>query len=197
MANLVGSPTVVTTSTGVQVIARTTSGTVTTASYVNGVLSAWIDLAGAGITDKTAAVVNNGPRVRVVARQSDGSIVSKMQALDGSWPADWTPAGTTGLAPTFVGGPAAGIDFGSGTNPGTGKAFLIARSQQDGYLYQVDETSEASGVWGEWYQVPGQSATAGTDVTVAPFAGGGNNFHWVGAYLDSNSTPRIIHASVG
>ncbi len=193
-ANLVGSPTVVTTSTGVQIVDTTPAGNVVTAGYASGVLSAWTDLGGVGITDKTAAVVNNGPRVRVVARQADGSIISKMQALSGAWPAAWTPAGTPGVAPSFIGGPAAGIDFGSGTNPGTGKAFLIARGAQDGYLYQVDETSEASGVWGEWYQVPGQAAPAGTDVCVAPFGGSGNNFHWVGAYLDSNASPHLLHA---
>jgi hypothetical protein len=195
-AGLAGSPTVVTTSTGVQIVDTTPAGTVKTAGYANGTLSSWTDLGGVGVTDKTAAVVNNGPRVRVVARQSDGTIVSKMQGLDGVFPASWTQAGSPAMSPTFVGGPAVGIDLGSGTNPGTGKAFLLARSVEDGYLYQVDETSEASGVWSEWYQVPGQSAPAGTDATVTPFGGGANNFHWVAAYLDSNATPHLLHASV-
>jgi len=195
-AGLVGSPTVVTTSTGVQIVDTTPAGTVHTASYANGVLSGWTDLGGVGVTDKTAAVVNNGPRVRVVARQSDGTIVSKMQDLAGAFPADWTQAGSPGMSPTFVGGPAVGIDLGSGTDPGTGKAFLLARSAEDGYLYQVDETTEASGVWGEWYLVPGQNAPAGTDATVTPFGGSGNNFHWVGAYLDSNASPHLVHAPV-
>jgi len=195
-ASLAGAPTVVTTSTGVQLVGQTTGGTVETASYVNGVLSAWTDLGGVGVTDKTAAMVNNGPRVRVVARQSDGTIVSKLQNLDGSWPASWTPAGSPGMSPTFTGGPAVGIDLGSGTSPGTGDAFLLARSADDGYLYQVDETGPASGVWGEWYLVPGQTSTAGTDASVTPFDGGANNFHWIAGYLDSTATPRIIHAPV-
>ena len=196
MANLVGSPTVVTTSTGVQVIARTTSGTVTTASYVNGALSAWTDLGGAGITDKTAAVVNNGPRVRVVARQSDGSIVSKLQNLNGSWPATWTQVGTPAMSPTFVGGPAVGIDLGSGSDPGTGKAFVLARGAVDGYLYQIDETGVATGTWTEWSQVSGQTAPAGTDAAVTPFGGSANNFHWIATYRDINGSPKLIHASV-
>ncbi|MDQ1742123.1 MAG: hypothetical protein QOE23_462 [Pseudonocardiales bacterium] len=195
-AGLAGSPTVVTTSTGVQVVDTTPAGTVKTAGYANGVLSAWKDLGGVGVTDKTAAVVNNGPRVRVVARQSDGSIVSKLQGLDGVFPATWTQAGTPGAAPAFVGGPAVGIDLGSGTNPGTGKAFLLARGAADGYLYQVDETGVANGVWGEWYLVPGQSAAADTDATVAPFGGSGNNFHWIASYLDVNGAPKLIHAAV-
>lgn len=194
-ANLAGSPTVVTTSTGVQVVGRTTAGTVATASYVNGALSAWTDLGGAGVTDKTAAVVNNGPRVRVVARQSDGTVVSKLQNLNGSWPAAWTQVGTPGVSPTFVGGPAVGIDLGSGTDPGTGKAFVLARSAADGYLYQVDEAGVATGTWGEWSPVSGQSA-AGTDATVTPFGGSGNNFHWIAAYRDINGSPQIIHAPV-
>ncbi len=195
-ANLVGSPTVVTTSTGVQVLDRSTGGTVVTASYVNGALSAWTDLGGVGVSDKTAAVVNSGPRVRVMARQSDGSIVSKLQNLNGSWPSAWTQAGSAGITPAFTGGPAVGIDLGSGTNPGTGKAFLLARGAVDGYLYQVDETGAASGVWGEWYLLPGQTAAAGTDATVTSFGGSGNNFHWIATYLDVNDAPRIIHAPV-
>jgi hypothetical protein len=195
-AGLAGSPTVVTTSTGVQVVASTTSGTVKTASYANSILSAWTDLGGVGVTDKTAAVVNNGPRVRVVARQSDGTIVSKMQGLNGVFPASWTQAGTPGMSPVFVGGPAVGIDLGSGTSPGTGKAFLLARGAADGYLYQVDEAGVATGVWGEWYLVPGQPAAAGTDATVTPFSGGANNFHWIATYLDINGSPKIIHAPV-
>ncbi len=195
-AGLVGSPTVVTTSTGVQVVGRTTSGTVTTAGYVDGVLSAWTDLGGAGVTDKTAVVVNNGPRVRVVARQADGSIVSKLQNLNGSWPASWTQAGSAGVSPTFVGGPAVGIDLGSGTDPGTGKAFVLARGAADGYLYQLDESGVATGTWGEWYLVPGQSTAAGTDPTVTSFGGSGNNFHWIASYLDINNSPKLLHAAV-
>lgn len=195
-ANLVGSPTVVTTSTGVQVVARTTSGTVTTSSYVDGVLSAWTDLGGSGVTDDAAAVVNNGPRVRVVARQSDGSIASKLQNLNGSWPASWTRVGTPGVSPTFIGGPAVGIDLGSGTDPGTGKAFVLARGAADGYLYQVDEAGVATGTWGEWYLVSGQTAAAGTDATVTSFGGSGNNFHWIGSYRDINGSPKLIHAPI-
>ena len=195
-ANLAGSPTVVTTSTGVQVVGRTTAGTVETATYVGGVLSAWTDLGGTGVSDKTAVVVNNGPRVRVVARQSDGTIVSKLQNLNGSWPAAWTQAGSAGVTPAFTGGPAVGIDLGSGTDPGTGKAFVLARSAADGYLYQVDETGAATGVWGEWYLAPGQSAAARTDATVTAFSGSGNNFHWVAAYLDINGAPQLIHPPV-
>ena len=160
------------------------------------VASPKVRVGGVGVSDKTAAVVNNGPRVRVVARQSDGSIVSKLQGLDGVFPATWTRAGSPGVAPAFVGGPAVGIDLGSGTNPGTGKAFLLARGAADGYLYQVDETGVANGIWGEWYLVAGQSAAADTDATVTPFGGSGNNFHWIASYLDVNGAPRLIHASV-
>ncbi len=53
-AGLVGSPTVVTTSTGVQIIDTTPAGTVKTAGYASGALSAWTDLGGVGITDVPA-----------------------------------------------------------------------------------------------------------------------------------------------
>ena len=73
---------------------------------------------------------------------------------------------------------------------------MLARSAADGYLYQVDETGAATGVWGEWYLAPGQSAAARTDATVTAFSGSGNNFHWVAAYLDINGAPQLIHPPV-
>ncbi len=66
----------------------------------------------------------------------------------------------------------------------------------DGYLYQVDETGVANGIWGEWYLVAGQSAAADTDATVTPFGGSGNNFRWIASYLDVNGAPKLIHAPV-
>ncbi|HEV2886600.1 MAG TPA: hypothetical protein VGX49_06800, partial [Jatrophihabitans sp.] len=192
--NLVGAITAVTLSDGLQIVGRTSAGTVITAAYRNGALGAWTDLGGSGVTDKTAVVVNQGPRVRIVARQSDGSVITKLQGITGSFPATWTTVGTSGA--TFIGAPAVGIDLGSGTDPGTGKAFILIRNAIDSYLYQADETGEATGLWEDWHLVPGQSNPAGTDATVTSFAGGANNFHWIASYLDINGTPRIIHAPV-
>lgn len=193
-ADLAGTPTVVTISDGVQLVGRTTAGTVVTAAYRNSALGAWTDLGGIGVTDKVAAVVNQGPRVRIVARQSDGSVISKLQSITGTFPTSWTTVGTPGA--TFTGAPAVGIDLGSGTDPGSGKAFILIRNSVDHYLYQADETGEATGVWGDWYLVPGQSNPAGTDATVSSFSGSANNFHWIACYLDSFSVPKIIHAPV-
>lgn len=192
--DLVGSPTVVTISDGLQIVGRSAAGTVVTAAYRNGALGAWTDLGGSGVTDNTAVAVNSGPRVRIVARQSDGSVITKLQSITGAFPAGWTTVGTAGA--TFVGAPAVGIDLGSGTDPGTGKAFILIRNAIDNYLYQADETGEATGLWQDWHLVPGQSNPAGTDATVTSFAGSANNFHWIACYLDSSATPRIIHAPV-
>jgi len=187
-AGLQGTPTVVTISTGVQVVADTTAGTVATASYVSGALSSWTDLGGVGVTDKTAAVVNNGPRVRVIARQSDGTIISKLQSLDGSFPSAWTQAGSSPVASVLIGAPTAGIDSGPGLTPGTGKAFILARAQDD-TLWRIDETGEATGAWAEWHQV---ATSAATDAVATPFSGDANNHHWLALFLNPDNTPQVV-----
>lgn len=177
------------------VVGRTKSGTVTTASYSSsGVLSGWTDLGGSGVVDKPALLETYGPQLRVVVRQGDGSIATKLQSLNGTWPADWSPiAGQVGQ--TFVGAPALGIDSASGSSsdPGTGEQFVLARNTDDSYLYQSNETAESSGVFGPYGLANGQSNPASTDPVVAPFGGSGNNFHWIAAYLDSAASPRLIH----
>lgn len=177
------------------VVGRTKSGTVVVASYnTSGVLSGWTDLGGSGVVDKPAALETYGPQLRVVVRQGDGTLATKLQNLNGSWPADWSPiAGQVGQ--TFVGAPAIDIDAASGSSsdPGTGEQFVLARNPDDGYLYQSNETAESSGIFGPFFLASGQVNPASTDPVVAPFGGSGNNFHWVAAYLDSVASPKLIH----
>jgi len=196
-ADLVGSVSVVSNPSAntLIVVGRTKAGTVVTASYnTSGALSAWTDLGGSGVTDKAALLETYGPQLRIVVRQSDGTLATKLQNLNGSWPADWSPiAGQVGQ--TFVGAPALGIDSASGSSsdPGTGEQFVLARNTDDSYLYQSNETAEASGVFGPFGLANGQSNPASTDPVVAPFGGSANNFHWIAAYLDSAASPKLIH----
>jgi len=55
----------------------TGAGTVATATYVTGGLSAWTDLGGAGVVDQPAVAIKPGYRDQVVIRQGDGSIATQ------------------------------------------------------------------------------------------------------------------------
>ncbi len=196
-AGLVGAVSVVTNPSAntLVVVGRTAAGTVQTASYnTAGVLSGWTDLGGAGVVDKPAVLETYGPQLRVVVRQGDGGLVTKLQNLNGSWPAAWSPI-VAEPGQSFAGAPAIGVDSASGSSsdPGTGKQFVLARSAADGYLYQSNETAESSGVFGSFGLANGQGNPASTDPVVAAFGGSGNNFHWIAAYLDSAASPKLIH----
>ena len=196
-AGLVGAVSVVTNPSAntLVVVGRTAAGTVQTASYnTAGVLSGWTDLGGTGVADKPAVLETYGPQLRVVVRQGDGGLVTKLQNLNGSWPAAWSPIAAE-VGQSFTGAPALGVDSASGSSsdPGTGKQFVLARSAIDNRLYQSDETAESSGVFGPFGLANGQSNPASTDPVVAAFGGSGNNFHWIAAYLDSTASPKLIH----
>lgn len=196
-ADLVGPVSVVTNPSAntLVVVGRTAAGTVQAASYNSaGVLSAWTDLGGSGVATKPAVLETYGPQLRIVVRQGDASLATKLQNLNGSWPADWSPIASE-PGQSFTGGPALGVDSASGSSsdPGTGEQFVLARSAADGYLYQSNETAESSGVFGPFGLANGQGNPASTDPVVAAFGGSGNNFHWIAAYLDSAASPKLIH----
>jgi hypothetical protein len=162
--NLVGTPTVVTSADGVQVFGTTTSGTIKTADYSAGVMSAWTDLGGSGITSRPAVTVRPGLLYQVVVRQGDGSLATKAQGFDGSFPTDWSPVGTD----PFVaqGAPATVFD------PVTGQIEIIARSAADSNIYVASETVQGSQQWGGWVNASGM--VSATDPTVSTFTGGNN-----------------------
>lgn len=173
----VGTPTVVTTATGLRLFATTGSGTVSTATYDNGVLPGWSDLGGAGVSDRPAAIMKPGFHAQVVIRQGDGSIVTKAQANDGSFPATWTPVGSF----TATGAPAALL------NTATGTLEVFARGAADHYIYNSGETSAGSGSWRDWAVVslnkddPSNLTPIAsfTDPTITPYTGGSVGDAWL------------------
>jgi hypothetical protein len=179
-AGFVGSPTVVATATGVRVFVTTTGGTVSTATYANGVLSAWTDLGGVGVTDRPAAVVKPGFHAQVVIRQGDGSIVTKAQADDESFPAAWAQVGTF----VATGAPAAVFDS------STGQVEILARGATDNYIYSSGETFAGSGVWRDWVVVsldpndPTHTTRLAsyTDPTIATYSGSQYGNCWLAPF---------------
>ncbi|PWR06182.1 hypothetical protein DKT68_23225 [Micromonospora acroterricola] len=159
--DLAGGLTAVKIDIGVRLVATSTTGTVKTAVYSDGTLTAWTDLGG-NVTGVPAAFLNQGYRTGVVARAADGSLVMKKQELGGAWPSAWATVGTF----TAAGSPAAIVD------PALGRIVVVARGA-DNEMYRVYETEQGTGTWGEWlrlYDNPGDpsAATAATDPTIAP-----------------------------
>ncbi|HEY3718476.1 MAG TPA: hypothetical protein VGL39_28480 [Jatrophihabitantaceae bacterium] len=181
LAGLVGTPAVVHTSTGVRLFARTSAGTVTTATYVGGALSAWTDLGGSGVVSDPAAAVAPGALARVVITQGDGSVVIKAQASDGSFPSGWTSIGSPG-AFTAKGSPA--IAF----SPQTTSFTVVARGQDD-FIWESDQTGSASGAFGEW--VSQSQFPSGTDPVMTAVEGSANVF-WAATYRTSAGTPHLL-----
>jgi hypothetical protein len=164
--NLRGKPVAVTTANGVQVYGTTSSGTVETATYSAGVMSAWTDLGGSGVTDPPAVAVRQGYLDQVVVRQGDGSIVTKAQAFDGSFPAAWSVVGVPG-AMVAQGAPAAMFDL------VTGQVVVVVRSAADSNLYGSAETVQGSQVFGDWVSAS-KGLVSATDPTTGTFQGGSN-----------------------
>ncbi|KOV24075.1 hypothetical protein ADK58_21445, partial [Streptomyces sp. XY152] len=119
--------TVVTVRDGIQLFGVNASGTVTTAHFSDGTLSAWTNLAGTGFTGTPAVVVHPGYRLAVFARDADGHIATMGQGTEGgAFPAAWSQVGDR----TFAGSPSAVI------SPLTGITEIVARAD-DGFVYNT------------------------------------------------------------
>ncbi|MGW1059796.1 hypothetical protein [Micromonospora rubida] len=177
--NFVGTPVVVSTRTGVRIFLRTVSGTVATAEYVDGVLSAWTDLGGTG-TDTPAVVVHPGYRTRVLIRATNGTIVTKYQDAAGAFPAQWTSLGSY----VSAGPPAAVLD------PVLGRTAVVTRSAS-GEVMLSWETTQGSGVFTAWSAaIPDLSETAATDPTIVPVTNTAGQT-WLILFRNANNASRI------
>ncbi len=196
---LVGPVSVVANSSAgtLNVVGRTTTGTVVTASYnSSNVLGAWTDLHLTGAAGRPAAIEVIGPRLRVVSRTATGGISTIEQTPSGSWPTAWSAVDTQGH--TFIGDPAVAIDtpLGSSSAAGTDDQSILVRDSQDSYLYESDETSAGTGTFGAWFLVAGQNNPAATDPVAIAFGGSGNNFNWIAAALDTTGARELVHRPV-
>ncbi|MBE1494757.1 hypothetical protein H4696_001857 [Amycolatopsis lexingtonensis] len=178
-AGLTGTPVLTTVRDGVQLFLRTTTGTITTATFrTDGSLSAWTDLGGDG-TGVPAVVLYPGYRLRVFAHAADGTVVTKLQDTSGTFPQAWEPLGT------FVspGNPAAMLD------PVSGLTVVLARAG-DGIIYKAVETGQGTGVFKDWTfaQTEQPAPAAGTDPTFATIDNGSGQTTFF-VYRTINGTP--------
>lgn len=177
--DFVGAPVVAATRTGVRLFIRTVSGTLKTAEYVDGNLSAWVDLGGSGTT-QPAAVVYPGFRIRLFAQQADGTFATMYQDAAGVFPAAWTSLGSDVL----TGAPSAILD------PVLGRTAVVARDP-NGNVMVSWETSQGSGAFGAWSQaIPDLFEAAATDPTVVPLTNSTGQT-WVILFRNINNATRI------
>jgi hypothetical protein len=141
---LAGTPVGVPRGTVLQVFVLNTAGQLMTATFqADGTtLSDWASLGGSGLTGTPAVAIAAGaaaPRASVFVRSADGTIVTKRQAVDGSFPAEWTtiPGLRAAGAPSAV------------MNPYPGQVAVAARGA-DNLIYLAYETGQDTGQYGDW-----------------------------------------------
>lgn len=174
-----GAPVIAATRTGVRLFIRTVSGTVRTAEYVDGNLSAWVDLGGTGTT-RPAAVVYPGFRIRLFAQQADGTVATKYQDAAGVFPAEWTSLGSNVL----TGAPATILD------PVLGRTAVVARDPSGNVMLSW-ETLQGSGVFGAWSPaIPDLLEQSATDPTIVPLTNSAGQT-WAILFRNLNSATRI------
>lgn len=186
--NLTATASVVRVKDGLRVFALTDQGAVRTIEYYDdGSVSTWADLGGTGLAGTPAVVARPGYQLQVFARSSAGTIVSKLQDINGAWPADWQTTGTInpdGVVPipSFVGAPAAVIAL------DTSRASVIVRGT-DNQFYQVSETATGTNVWGNWTKTVVGDDPVSTDPTILSYQNV-NGPSMVIVCRDANGAPR-------
>jgi hypothetical protein len=182
--DLVGTPSAAQARDGVQVFARTTTGTVKTLLFRDDLtVTPWADLGGTG-SGAVAAVTYPGYRLALFARAADGTIVTKRQDTANVFPADWTQ-----VSPTVVAGaPAVVID------PVDGRTWVGARDDAGAVLLWA-ETSASAGTFAP-FSWPGTDVPSVVDPTFAQINGVGGQY-WVIAYRGINGTPRVVSVTQG
>lgn len=162
VSGVAGSPAVVTVRDGLQIFALDGAGAMQTAMLsAAGTVSAWTSLGGSGLTGTPAAVVYPGYRLRVFARDTNGSVLTKAQDATLAWPQEWSAVGTQVAA----GSPAAVL------SPNSGRTELVVRGA-DGAMFSTGETAQGSGDWREWVSVLQGVDYAATDPTILSYNDG-------------------------
>ncbi len=139
---LTGTPVVVQTRTGAQIYALTSGGQLATATLEDGSLSDWTDLGGTGFTTIPTAVVNPGYTSSVFIRSADGTVVTKKQNADKTFPAEWSPLPVLPI----VGSPSAVLDW----LPGR---IAVAARGTDNLIYLSYELAQNTGEFSDWFAV--------------------------------------------
>jgi hypothetical protein len=186
---LVGKPTVIPTATGARIFVLTASATMVTATLEGTTLSDWTNLGGGGLTGNPSAVAVAGNLAQVFVANTAGTIQSKRQNFDGTFPTDWTILATPGFG--VKGSPSAAVEEVHGH---------IALAVRDLGFNLYATYLDATGGFGSWQKVGSTTSTVGfaqSDPTVFswldPYAGGvkgyGITYQGTGgvAYMSFNS----------
>lgn len=187
-SNLAGEPTVVTIRDGLRLFSLTTTGTVVTATYRNGLLSDWASLGPQTFTGTIAAAAFPGYRSRVVVRDAAGQLFTKLETAADTFQPAWSPIGDFVAA----GSPAVVMD------QKTGVAAVVARGA-DGNISLTWETAQASDVFRPWRI--GFDRVVTTDPTVLsysqPAGDAGTVPVWGWTVRDANDQPFFVTADLG
>jgi hypothetical protein len=140
--DLTGTPATAVTRDGARIFVRNTAGQLLTATLAGSTLSAWTNLGGTGLSGTPSVVLNPGYTASIFIRSGDGTVVTKKQDIDGTFPADWAPI--AGL--TTAGSPSAVMDL----YPGR---IAVAARGTDGLVYLAYETAQAAGTFSDWIQI--------------------------------------------
>ncbi|MFF3393656.1 tachylectin-related carbohydrate-binding protein [Streptomyces sp. NPDC002669] len=138
-SGLGGTLRAVTVRDGIQLFATTASGTLTTARFADGALSAWSGLGAQNISGEPSLVVYPGYRIRVFANDGQGHVITAAQSAENGAYGAWETI--DGL--TADGAPSAVI------SPLTGLTEITARGT-DGAVHNTGETAQGSGAWRAW-----------------------------------------------
>ncbi|RSD24866.1 tachylectin-related carbohydrate-binding protein [Amycolatopsis eburnea] len=149
---------------GIDLVARTTSGTYTKATYLDGTLSAWSAVPGTGWTGKLAATANPDNTLEAFAVQPDGVVVTQREQAAG-FTGTWQPlAGVTAQ-----GSPAAAVD--------SGGVVHVAVRGTDGYVYVTQQNAPGSTGYQAWQKLvdsrTGAAYQSATDPSFTGLAAGG------------------------
>lgn len=182
-----GLPAAVAVRDGLQLFVVDAAGTMSTAKLApSGALSAWTSLGGTGLNGTPAVVVYPGFILRVFARASDGSVVTKAQDAALAWAPDWSTVAQPGIA---VGSPAAVL------SPLSGRTEVVVRGSA-GAVFSTGETVQGSGEWRDWVPVLQGGETAATDPTILSFNNGASLL-WAFMFRTMDQVSRVYTVDTG
>ncbi|MFD0889421.1 hypothetical protein ACFQ08_33215, partial [Streptosporangium algeriense] len=179
VAGLAGTPAVATVGDGIRIFVRDASGVFRTMTYSGGAVTGCTGVSEAGFTGTPAVVVYPGGRLRLFARGSDGTILTKKQDGTGTFPDAWDQV--SGFV--AAGAPSALI------SPASGRTEIVARGV-DGLIYNTGETTQGSGVWRPWTKATFEVDPSATDPTAFTYTNA-NGPGWAFAFRNSDNQSRV------
>ncbi|WP_197094169.1 FG-GAP-like repeat-containing protein [Nonomuraea sp. SBT364] len=184
VAGLSGAaPAVATVSGGIRVFVVDTAGVLRTMLYANGAVTGCTSISGPGFTAAPTVVVYPGSRIRLFARGTDGTVLTKRQDDAGTFPDAWeqVPGFTAAGAPSAL------------ISPLSGKTEIVARGA-DGAVHSTGETAQGSGVWRGWERVTFDPDSSATDPTTFAFTNA-NGPSWAFLFRTADNQTRVYQVT--